>query len=146
MIPGVQLGTLIQVDEESGEVLNVHTSARLVTPAGGCLLCNQAVSRTRIRDERISDEMRAGQRYVDGDDASAPSVVTLNSLRASQAANDFVFYMTRLSRDGAFQGTIQSRPLERRTRFLVPRRDQECPDCGTDRRAGAAEEMVLRFR
>ncbi len=131
LIPGVQLGTRIQADPATGAIVNVHTAARLVTPLGGCLLCNQAVSSIRLREESVPRSMLDAQRYVDGDDASAPSVITLNALSASQATNDFMFYMTGLTARGAFQGTVQTRPLERSARFVEPRRDSNCPDCGT---------------
>jgi len=130
LIPGVQLGTRIQADPETGAIVNVHTAARLVTPTGGCLLCNQAVSPIRLREESMPKTMLAAQRYIDGDDASAPSVITLNALSASQAANDFLFYMTGITTRDAFQGTIQARPLDRRVRLVEPRSDQHCPDCG----------------
>src|SRR3546814_5689722 len=87
LIPGVQIGTRIQVDPNSGAVINVHTTTRPVTPSKGCMLCNQAVSQARLREESISQEMRVGQRYINEDDAPAPSVITLNALGASQAAN-----------------------------------------------------------
>src|SRR3546814_4845548 len=77
------------------------------------MLCNQAVSQARLREESISQEMRVGQRYINEDDAPAPSVITLNALGASQAANDFLFYITGLVNDDAFGGTIQGRPLTR---------------------------------
>jgi hypothetical protein len=65
--------------------------------------------------------------------ASAPSVVTLNGLSAAQAANDFQMYMTGLTRADAFQGNLQQRPLERRVRFVTPRRDIHCLDCGHEK-------------
>lgn len=138
LVPGVQLGTRIQTNTETGEVVNIHTSARLVVPGCGCLLCNEAISRQRLRDESISDTMRKAERYVDGDDASAPSVVTLNGLSAAQAANDFMLYMTGLTAPGAFQGNVQHRPLDRRVRFVTPRRDLHCPDCGGEKHSRLA--------
>lgn len=139
LIPGVQLGTRIQADPATGAIVNVHTAARLVTPLGGCLLCNQAVSPVRLREESVPRAMLAAQRYVDGDDASAPSVITLNALSASQAANDFLFYLTGLTARDAFQGTIQARPLDRRVRQVEPRSDQHCPDCGPQSRLGRGD-------
>ncbi|MBF0665042.1 MAG: ThiF family adenylyltransferase [Brevundimonas sp.] len=143
LIPGVQLGTRIQPDPVSGAIVNVHTAARLVTPAGGCLLCNQAVSPTRLREESVPRSMLVAQRYVDGDDASAPSVITLNALSASQAANDFLFYMTGLTAPDAFQGTIQARPLDRRVRLVEPRSDPDCPDCGPEGRRGRGDHAPI---
>ncbi|KQX43213.1 MULTISPECIES: ThiF family adenylyltransferase [unclassified Ensifer] len=145
LVPGVQLGSRIQVEEITGDVVNVHTAARLVTPAGGCLLCNQAIDPRKLREESTSAEMRERERYVDSADASAPSVITLNSLSASQAANDFLFYMTGLTAAEAFQGTVQARPLERRLRFVTPRRDDDCIDCssGRESRFGRGQNWPL---
>lgn len=143
LIPGVQMGTRIQVDPETGAVIDVHTTTRPVTPAKGCMLCNQAVSQARLRDESISQEIRAGQRYVDEDDSPAPSVITLNALSASQAANDFLFYITGLVNDDAFDGTIQGRPLKRTLRFVDPRRGKGCPDCGSGGRLARGDKVRL---
>lgn len=130
LIPGVQLGSRIQVEETTGSVVNVHTTARLVTPSGGCLVCNQAIDPRKLNEESKPETMRKRERYVDKEDAPAPSVVTLNSLSASQAANDFLFYITGLTADEAFQGTVQGRPLDRRLRSVAPRSDEGCIDCG----------------
>ncbi|WFS23925.1 ThiF family adenylyltransferase [Rhizobium rhododendri] len=130
LIPGVQLGSRIQAEGASGTVANVHTAARLVTPTCGCLVCNQAIDARKLNEESKPDAMRKRERYLDKDDAPAPSVVTLNSVSASQAANDFLFYMTGLTADDAFQGTVQGRPLDRRLRFVSPRSDKACIDCG----------------
>lgn len=130
LVPGVQLGSRIQSDPTSGALDNVHTTVRLVTPDNGCLLCNQAVSPARLQEESTPQIDRERQRYTDEPEVVAPSVITLNALAASQAANDFLFYIAGLARPEAFQGYVQSHPLIRRTKFVLPRRDAECPDCG----------------
>src|SRR3546814_14674037 len=107
------------------------------------MLCNQAVSQARLREESISQEMRVGQRYINEDDAPAPSVITLNALGASQAANDFLFYITGLVNDDALGGTIQARPLKRTLCFVPPRRDKTCPDCGSDGRFARGHNALL---
>src|SRR3546814_4163812 len=81
---------------------------------------------------------------INEDDAPAPSVITLNALGASQAANDFLFYITGLVNDDAFGGTIQGRPLKRTLRFVDPRRDKECPDCGSGGRLARGDKARLR--
>ena len=131
LVPGVQLGTRIQSDPDTGDLANVHSVVRLVTPSSGCLLCNQAVNRTRLRDESISADMRERQRYTDEPGMVAPSVITLNALSAGQAANDFLFHLTGLAAPDAYQGYVQGRPIERRVRLQQPRRDPACPDCGS---------------
>ncbi|WP_189587396.1 ThiF family adenylyltransferase [Rhizobium leguminosarum] len=145
LVPGVQLGSRIQAEELSGSVVNVHTTARLVTPSCGCLVCNQAIDARKLNEESKPDAMRKRERYIDKDDAPTPSVVTLNSISASQAANDFLFYMTGLTADEAFQGTVQGRPLDRRLRFVTPRADEGCIDCGksSESRFGRGQNWPL---
>jgi len=133
LIPGVQLGSRIQSDAATGDLVNVHTTVRLVTPEVGCLLCNGAVSPARLREESVSPEVRRRrQKYTDEPDLVAPSVITLNALTASQAANDFMFYMTGMTAPDAFDGYLQAHPLARRVKSVRPRRDELCPDCGRD--------------
>jgi hypothetical protein len=63
-------------------VVNVYTAAQLVTPPGGCLLCNQTIDPRKLIEQSTSAEMRERVRYVYGADAAAPSVITLNSISA----------------------------------------------------------------
>lgn len=130
LIPGVQLGSRIQSDAKTGDLINVHTTVRSVTPDGGCLLCNGAVSPARLQEESVSPEMRRRQKYTDEPDLAAPSVITLNALTASQAANDFLFYLTGMTAPDAFEGYLQAHPMTRKVKAVRPRRDDECPDCG----------------
>ncbi|MBO9126934.1 MULTISPECIES: HesA/MoeB/ThiF family protein [unclassified Rhizobium] len=130
LVPGVQLGSRIHAEEKTGAIENVHTTSRIVRPDCGCLLCNQAIDRVKLREESVPSAVRRLERYVDAHDAAAPSVITLNALSASQAANDFLFYITGMTMEEAFQGTVQGRPLERRVRFVTPRKDANCLDCG----------------
>src|SRR3546814_8124622 len=41
LIPGVQIGTRLLVDPNSGAVITVHPPTRTITPSKGCMLCNQ---------------------------------------------------------------------------------------------------------
>ena len=145
LIPGVQLGSRIQSDGATGDLVNIHTTVRPVTPDSGCLLCNGAVSPARLQEESVSPEMRRRQKYTDEPDIAAPSVITLNALTASQAANDFLFYMTGMTSPGAFDGYLQAHPLDRKVKSVRPRRDDDCPDCGSSiasRRARGDEALV----
>src|SRR3546814_8658914 len=90
-----------------------------------------------------SDLCSSDLRYINEDDAPAPSVITLIALGASQTANDFLFYITGLVNDDAFGGTIQGRPLKRTLRFVEPRRDKECPDCGSGGRLARGDKARL---
>lgn len=130
LIPGVQLGSRIRSEPATGKVEHVHTVVRWVLPYTGCLACNQAINPARLQEESITASMRARQKYTDDPDVVAPSVITLNAMAASQAANDFLFYMTGLAHADAYDGYIRSHPLARHIERLTPRKDVDCPDCG----------------
>jgi hypothetical protein len=132
LIPGVQLGSRIRSDRESGDVQHVHTALRWVLPDSGCLICNQAINAARLQEESVSAAMRRAQKYADDPDVVAPSVITLNAVAASQAANDFLFYMTGLALPGARTGYVRTHPLERRIEMVHPRKGADCPDCSVE--------------
>jgi len=96
LIPGVQVGAKVRVDPKSGEVLDAYSVVRPVTSDSGCLLCNRLINSAKLQDESISDAERKRQRYIDEPEIIAPSVITLNAVATSQAANDFLFYITGL--------------------------------------------------
>ena len=132
LIPGVQLGSRIRSDIDSGAVEHVHTIVRWVLPDTGCLICNGAINPARLQEESISATMRRRQKYTDEPDLAAPSVITLNAVTASQAANDFLFHMTGLA-PSAFPGYVRSHPVQRRLEMLAPRHGADCPDCSAAR-------------
>lgn len=145
LIPGVQLGSRIRSDIASGRVEHVHTIVRWVLPDRGCLLCNQAISPARLQEESISGVMRQRQRYTDEPEVVSPSVITLNALAASQAANDFLFHMTGLASAAAFDGYVRTHPLQRRLEMLATRKGVECRDCGLvhDSRFARGDDIAL---
>jgi len=130
LIPVAQLGSRIRSDQESGTVDHVHTVTRWVLPHTGCLVCNQAINPARLQEESISKEMLKHQKYTDDPDVVAPSVITLNSETASQAANDFLFYITGLASQNASTGYIRTHPLSRKIEVVTPRKDPDCAECG----------------
>ena len=131
LIPGVQLGSRIRSDQKTGAVEHVHTATRWVLPETGCLVCNAQINPARLQEESVSAAMRRQQKYTDEPDVASPSVITLNAMTASQAANDFLFYITGLAQPDAFTGYVRSHPLSRRVGEMVsPRKDEQCPECG----------------
>src|SRR3546814_14431003 len=54
LIPGVQIGTRIQVDPNSGAVLTVPTTTRPVTTSKGFMLCNQRSEERRVGNKCVS--------------------------------------------------------------------------------------------
>lgn len=127
-IPCVQVGSKIQVDS-AGHVSDVFSIVRPVFPGTGCLWCNQVINPAKLQDESLSDDARRAQNYGVGEDAPAPSVVTLNAVGASRAVNDFLMYMTGLAKDSA---DVEYVRFDARCGNVVPvrpRRDPDCPEC-----------------
>ncbi len=92
LIPGMQVGSKVPVDKETGEIGEIFAVSRPVLPypAGGCLLCNGLISAAKLQQEALSEQERRRQAYVDDELVFAPSVITLNAVAAAQAANDFL--------------------------------------------------------
>ncbi|MGH8306410.1 MAG: ThiF family adenylyltransferase, partial [Steroidobacteraceae bacterium] len=129
LIPGVQLGSKVETDRATGEVLDVYSVIRPVTPDSGCLLCNKLINSAKLQEESISKEERRRQRYVDEPEVVAPSVITLNATVASQAASDFLFYITGLREPEAPSAYMRFQPISRKVWFDEPRRSQSCTEC-----------------
>ena len=130
LIPGVQVGAKVQVDKAAGEVLDVFSVVRPVTSDHGCLLCNKLINASKLQQESISEVDYRKQRYVDEPDVIAPSVITLNAAAASQAANDFLFYMTGLRTQNANYSYMRFVPRMRQVCFDEPRKAPLCSECG----------------
>jgi hypothetical protein len=130
LIPGVQVGSKVVHDHDSGEITGVHSIVRPVTPDCGCLWCNQLINRGKLQEEAQTERERGAQRYVEDANVAAPSVITLNSVGASQAANDFMFYMTGLTADDASMSYMRFDPRKRGLYLDKPRRSPDCTECG----------------
>lgn len=130
LVPGVQLGSKVSLSATTGQVLDVHSVVRPVTPDNGCLWCNELISPQRLAEEALSERERATQRYVDDPEVAAPSVITLNAVAAANAATDFLFAVTGLVEPDAASDYLRSRPRVRDVRWDRPRRDLECPESG----------------
>ena len=130
LVPGVQLGSKVSLNATTGQVLEVHSVVRPVTPDEGCLWCNELISPQRLAEEALSEQDRVAQRYVDDPEVAAPSVITLNALAAANAATDFLFAVTGLVQPDAAGDYLRSRPQVRDVRWDRPRRDDDCPESG----------------
>jgi molybdopterin/thiamine biosynthesis adenylyltransferase len=130
LIPGVQVGAKVQVDKTTGDVVNVFSVVRPVTPEVGCLLCNRLINSAKLQEESLSEGERKGKRYVDEPEVVAPSVITLNAVAVSHAADDFLFYMTGLRDLDAPTAYMRFQPLSRRVWLDEPRKSVGCPECG----------------
>jgi molybdopterin/thiamine biosynthesis adenylyltransferase len=137
LIPAVQLGTRIDVEEETGAVGNIHLYIRSVLPGSGCLRCNKLISAAKLSDEAKDPKERARNRYVE--EVPAPSVITFNTQVAAQAATDFLLSVGELIERDAWQGYLRGRPRSRVLEPWVPASNKptckDCSDSSTSRRA-----------
>jgi hypothetical protein len=101
LIPGVQLGSKVLVNQETGELLDAYSVSRPVSPDRGCLWCTGFIPPGRQQDDAQGADERYRQRYVDDPDVIAPSVITLNATAAARAADDFLFTAAGLTFDHA---------------------------------------------
>jgi molybdopterin/thiamine biosynthesis adenylyltransferase len=131
LIPGVQVGSKVRVDPDTGEILDVYSVVRPVTPDAGCLMCNGLINSAKLQEESISDEARAQQRYINEPGIVAPSVITLNAIAVAQAANDFLFYMTGLRDPEAPNSYLRFQPRTQSTWHDEPCVSAACTECGS---------------
>lgn len=131
LIPGVQVGSKVPVDSASGAVGEIFSVIRPISPSNGCLWCNGLISADGLQREAASPPERVAQQYVQEAEVRAPSVITLNATVASHAANDFLFAMTGLVREGSSEEYMRLRPRNREVWFDRPRRDSTCGECGS---------------
>lgn len=133
LVPGVQIGAKVSVEQKTGSVTDIFCVSRPVMPdsKGGCLWCNQLISPAKLQEEAISDEQRKRQAYVDEPMIHAPSVITLNALAAAQAVNEFMFSLLGLhDEEGARTGYRMASPRARRWAKVECATANTCPHCG----------------
>ena len=145
LIPGVQMGAKVTVDRETGEIDDVFSVVRPVSPDGGCLWCNSLISPAQLQDEAFTEEQRRHQRYVDDQAVTAPSVITLNSVAASHAVDSYLFQVTGLSEETHVRPYVRFTPRSHDVVFELPRTDTHCPECGTTDRSRLGRGDGLRL-
>lgn len=144
MIPGIQIGTRIDTDAETGAVADIRSNVRLVLPYVGCVRCNSLISSSKLQDEARGRADRERNRYVD--EIPAPSVITFNTLSAAQAADDFMLMVGGLMDGRAPIDYLRFRPRERKMEPIEGFTNRpKCPDCGSSResRRGRGDGVEL---
>lgn len=133
LVPGAQIGAKVIVDSATGDIQDVYCTARHVIPDAGCLVCNGFVPAGQLADEVKSEKEREHQKYVDDPGLVAPSVISLNTVAASLAVNDFLFSVAGLTLPGVPSRYTYFRPRERGVSQDTPRMDRTCLHCGDSR-------------
>lgn len=128
LIPSVQIGSKVSVGK-GGELIDVFSVVRPLRPGLNCLWCNQLINAGKLADEAKTHGERKRQRYVDDEEVTAPSVITLNGIGAAHACNDFLTFMTGLS-EGASTDFARYDSRTRASSFSTPRADANCTECG----------------
>ncbi|EWM15306.1 ThiF family adenylyltransferase [Kutzneria sp. 744] len=149
IIPAVQVGAKVQLDRD-GNVTDVFSVVRPLTPGLSCLWCNELIKPDKLQEEALTPEQHRQQRYVDDADIHAPSVITLNAVAAAHAVDDYLMSTV---------GLLSAPHSERWTRFHptasettgrvireIPRSDNDCPECGTNGRLGLGAGQRLPVR
>lgn len=140
VIPTLQVGSKAVLDSASGTVLDVFSVVRSLGMTPGCLRCNGLIDTQRLSEEALGNErQRRNQRYVDDPDISAPSVITLNAVGASWAANEFLQYIVGLGTGAPAFRIFRNRPVSAQQPQLTvqfPANDAQCHVCG--RESGSA--------
>lgn len=145
LIPGVQLGAKVSLDMQTGRVLDAFSVIRPVLPGVGCLWCNELISPGGLQAESIGEDERQGQHYIDDPVVIVPSVVTLNSVAAAHAADDFLFWAVGLATDPS-RDYLVTQPRNRSVRFVMPRRDPNCSECSRVGRFARGDNLRLPTR
>ena len=130
LIPGVQIGTKVQHNNDTDEIDDVFVNVRPVIPDFGCSWCAGLIDGRKLQLEAMSEDERRGQEYIDG--APAASVVTLNNVGVGLAVNDFLFAWTGLHPRNAerLRRHLRHYPRENRLLNRTPtERQPRCTDC-----------------
>ncbi len=135
LIPGIQVGVKIE-HEANGHITNIFAVKRPVLPNNyGCLICHDLICFSALQEELLSPEERKAQRYIQNQSEFVPSVITLNSLPASSAVNDFMFMFTRLFSASAYLRHQLDFVQDQQVLFVEPNADFNCLVCGGSARS-----------
>lgn len=132
LIPGVQIGSRVEVDPDSGSVGQIFSVVRPVTPNRGCMWCNGLINPAKLTEEGVGSRDAAGDGYLDVDDAPAPAVMTLNALGVAAAVNDFMLTITGLVLPRETADDYRRHEVRTGSRSSeLPRSADDCFDCST---------------
>ncbi len=131
LIPGIQVGAKISVDNTTRKINNIFTATRPVLPypGGGCLSCTNCISPSKLQEEALTEKEKLAQKYINDAEVHAPSVITLNSLSVSQAVNDFLMIMMGLFNKNVSPTHILNFVQERTIEEVDQTSNPDCRTC-----------------
>jgi molybdopterin/thiamine biosynthesis adenylyltransferase len=140
-IPYIDTGTEIFV--EDGRIMAMGGQVRVVVPGvTGCLDCAEIIDYEQAAASLLSPGERALRKaagYVNGTDLSpAPAVITLNTMIASMASQEFVDMMSGRDRDDTGNYYLYDATVPRIERFSIERKP-DCPMCGQEGISGMGD-------
>jgi hypothetical protein len=141
LIPGAQIGSKVRVDKQTKKIIEIFTVGRIVLPyqGGGCLQCNGWIPSARLQIELISDEERKAQNYIDDENITEPSVITLNVLSAAQVINDFMMIFTGIYEQEKPLPHILNDVISRELNITDLRSSNDCLHCSIHERSRFAK-------
>lgn len=142
LIPSAVIGAKAVVEKATGNIERAFSIVRFVTPGTGCLWCNGYISQTGLALEAASEGERRAQRYVDDPLVGSPSVITMNAVGASIAANGFLFGITGLGAPMDYD-FLEVDALTGAIRKYEARRPGACFECTHSGRLGSGNSMRL---
>lgn len=143
LIPGAQIGSKITHNKSDGTIIDVFSAYRPLTTFSGCLVCNGLIDSERLLEESLSTEELRNQRYIEGEDVVAPSVMALNAIGAAQAVNRFMTYMTGMNK-GSGDYVIHY-ALASEFEICEPRKNSCCRECGATVASRFAKGKLLEL-
>jgi molybdopterin/thiamine biosynthesis adenylyltransferase len=140
-IPYIDTGT--EIFMEGGSVRDMGGQVRVVVPsATGCLECAGAIDHEQAAAGLLADDdlaLREAAGYVSGTGLTpAPAVITLNTIIASMAAQEFVDMVACRDRGDAPNYLLYDATGPRIERFSFER-NPDCPMCGRSGILGAGD-------
>lgn len=142
LVPAWQVGAKVQVNKETGDLVDVFSVVRHLVPGETCMWCNGLISSSMLAEEAVSAEQRRRQRYID--EVAAPSVITLNAVATAHAVNDYLFSVATPERNSGETKWVKYRPGIQQPAVEIPRTDPSCSECCSSRAAGDGQRLPTK--
>lgn len=134
--PLIDVGAGVHMESNTGCVLFMGGQVASYLPGGPCLCCQGVVP--RHIDSEMGLEIKKATGYIQGTDITPASVVTINSIISGHAVDNFVKYITGLSRVNPY---IRCDVLRNEYQKFNFQKNSQCLICGDEGAEGKGEEF-----